>query len=128
MQLIITIFTLLEKLRSNYYWCEISIPLQSCWIMFTVGSVDVMSTEYRPNIGRYFVDAPRPNIGHMSAVYQSTVGDILVNCRWHISQLSVAYQSYVICIGQLLPIHRSSIGQLSAKCRPSVGQVSARYR
>ena len=45
-------------------------------IMFTVRTVDVMSTEYRPSIGRYFVDAPRPNIGHMSAVYQSTVGDM----------------------------------------------------
>ena len=101
-------------------------------IMFTVGTVDVMSTEYRPSIGRYFVDAPRPNIGHMSAVYQSTVGDMSVNCRWHIGQLSVAYQSYVICIGKLLADtsvkYRSSIGQLSAKCRPSVGQVSARYR
>ena len=102
------------------------------WIMFTVGTVDVMSTEYRPSIGRYFVDAPRPNIGHMSAVYQSTVGDMSVNCRWHIGQLSVAYQSYAICIGKLLADtsvkYRSSIGQLSAKCRPSVGQVSARYR
>ena len=100
--------------------------------MFTVGTVDVMSTEYRPSIGRYFVDAPRPNIGHMSAVYQSTVGDMSVNCRWHIGQLSVAYQSSVICIGKLLADtsvkYRSSIGQLSAKCRPSVGQVSARYR
>ena len=100
--------------------------------MFTVGTVDVMLTEYRPSIGRYFVDAPRPNIGHMSAVYQSTVGDMSVNCRWHIGQLSVAYQSYVICIGKLLADtsvkYRSSIGQLSAKCRLSVGQVSARYR
>ena len=106
--------------------------LDSERIMFTVGSVDVTSTEYRPSIGQYFVDAPRPNIGHMSAVYQSTVGDMSVNCRWHIGQLSVAYQSYVICIGQLLADtsvkYRSSIGQLSAKCRPSVGQVSARYR
>ena len=96
--------------------------------MFTVGSVDVMSTEYRPSIGRYFVDAPRPNIGHMSAVYQSTVGDMSVNCRWHIGQLSVAYQSYVICIGQLLADtsvkYRPIIGQVSAKCRPSVGEVS----
>ena len=70
--------------------------------MFTVGSVDLMSTEYRPSIGRYFVDAPRPNIGHMSALYRSTVGDMSVNCRWRIGQLSVAYQSCVICIGQLL--------------------------
>ena len=101
-------------------------------IMFTVGTVDVMSTEYRPSIGRYFVDAPRPNIGHMSAVYQSTVGDMSVNCRWHIGQLSVAYQSYVICIGKLLADtsvkYRSSIGQLSAKCRPSVCEVSTDYR
>ena len=99
------------------------------WIMFTVGTVDVMSTEYRPSIGRYFVDAPRLNIGHMSAVYQSTVGDMSVNCRWHIGQLSVAYQSYVICIGKLLADtsvnYRSSIGQLSAKCRPSVGDLKA---
>ena len=112
-------------------------------IMFTVGTVDVMSTEYRPSIGRYFVDAPRPNIGHMSAVYQSTVGDMSVNCRWHIGQLSVAYQSYVICIGKLLADtsvkyrssigqvsanYRRSVGEVSAKCRRSVGQVSARYR
>ena len=98
--------------------------------MFTVGTVDVMSTEYRPSIGRYFVDASRPNIGHMSAVYQSTVGDMSVNCRWYIGQLLVAYQSYVICIGKLLTDtsvkYRSSIGQLSAKCRRSVGQVSAK--
>ena len=59
--------------------------------MFTVGSVDVMSTEYWPSIGRDFVDAPRPNIGHMSAVYRSTVGDMSVNCWWCIGQLSVAY-------------------------------------
>ena len=101
---------------------------KNIWIMFTLGTVDVMSTEYRPSIGRYFVDAPRPNIGHMSAVYQSTVGDMSVNCRWHIGQLSVAYQSYVICIGKLLADtsvkYRSSIGQLSAKCRPSVCEVS----
>ena len=100
--------------------------------MFTVGSVDVMSTEYRLSIGRYFVDAPRPHIGHMSAVYRSTVGDMSVNCRWHIGQLSVAYQSYVICIAQLLADtsvkYRSIIGQISAKCRPSVGKVWAMYR
>ena len=111
--------------------------------MFTVGTVDVMSTEYRPSIGRYFVDAPRPNIGHMSAVYQSTVGDMSVNCRWHIGQLSVAYRSTigrisVVChmyrqitgryIGQVSVKYRPIIGEVSAKCRPSVGQVSARYR
>ena len=41
------------------------------------------------------VDAPRPNIGHMSVVYRPTVGDMSVNCRSHIGQLSVAYQSCV---------------------------------
>ena len=99
--------------------------------MFTVGTVDVMSTEYRPSIGRYFVDAPRPNIGHMSAVYQSTVGDMSVNCRWHIGQLSVAYQSYVMYrqitgryIGQVSVKYRPIIGEVSAKCRPSVCEVS----
>ena len=118
--------------KDNWQLKYIFFSLENIGIMFTVGTVDVMSTEYRPSIGRYFVDAPRPNIGHMSAVYQSTVGDMSVNCRWHIGQLSVAYQSYVICIGKLLADtsvkYRSSIGQLSAKCRPSVGQVSARYR
>ena len=68
----------------------------------------------------------------MSAVYQSTVGDMSVNCRWHIGQLSVAYQSYVICIGKLLADtsvkYRSSIGQLSAKCRPSVCEVSVTWK
>ena len=97
--------------------------------MFTVGSVDVMSTEYLPSIGRYFVDAPRPNIGHMSAVYQSTVGDMSVNCRWHIGQLSVAYQSYVICIGQLLADtsvkYRPIIGEVSAKCLRGIGDLKA---
>ena len=133
-----------EKIICSYHLLSIKLFVVMCfswfmnmeikkiWIMFTVGTVDVMSTEYRPSIGRYFVDAPRPNIGHMSAVYQSTVGDMSVNCRWHIGQLSVAYQSYVICIGKLLADtsvkYRSSIGQLSAKCRRSVGQVSARYR
>ena len=94
--------------------------------MFTVGTVDVMSTEYRPSIGRYFVDAPRPNIGHMSAVYQSlsvicrsTVGGISVNYRSHISRMSYVSANY-------WPIHRSSIGQVSANYRPSVGQVSAK--
>ena len=97
--------------------------------MFTVGSVDVMSTEYQPSIGRYFVDAPRPNIGHMSAVYQSTVGDMSVNCRWHIGQLSVAYELYVICIGQLLADtsvkYRPIIGEVSAKCWPGIGDLKA---
>ena len=55
---------------------------------------------HRPSIGRYFVDAPRPNIGHMSVVYRSTVSDMSVNCRWHIGQLSVAYQSCVNLAGE----------------------------
>ena len=46
---------------------------------------------HRPSIGRYFIDAPRPNGGHISVVYWSTVGDMSVNCRWHIGQLSLAY-------------------------------------
>ena len=49
------------------------------------------------------VDAPRPNIGHMSVAYRSTVGDTSVNCWWHISQLSVAY--------------RSTVGGISVNCR-----------
>ena len=48
--------------------------------------------DYRPSIGRYFDDAPRLTIGHMSVIYRSTVGDISVNCWWYISQLSVVYQ------------------------------------
>ena len=65
----------------------------------------------------------------MSAVYQSTVGDMSVNCRWHIGQLSVAYQSYVICIGQLLADtsvkYRPIIGEVSAKCRRGIGDLKA---
>ena len=81
-------------------------------IMFTVGnrestdfrsSVDRLSTatstDSRSTVGRLAVDiavdAPRPNIGHMSVVYRQTVGDMSVNCRWHIAQLSVAYRSTV---------------------------------
>ena len=33
-------------------------------------------------------------------VYRSTVGDILVNCRWYIGQLSVTYQSCVNLVGE----------------------------
>ena len=36
----------------------------------------------------------------MSVVYWSNVGDISVNCRWHIGQLSVAYQSCVNLAGE----------------------------
>ena len=65
----------------------------------------------------------------MLAVYQSTVGDMLVNCRWHIGKLSVAYQSYVICIGQLLVDtsvkYRPVIGEMSAKCLRGIGDLKA---
>ena len=55
------------------------------------------------------VDAPRPNIGHMSVAYRSTVGDTSVNCWWHISQLSVAY--------------RSTVGGISVNCRSHISRV-----
>ena len=55
---------------------------------------------YWPSIGQYFVDAPRTNTGHMSVIYRSTVGDISVNCRWHIGQLSVDYQLCVNLAGE----------------------------
>ena len=96
------------------------------------------------------VNAPQPNIGHMSVVYRSTVGDGSVNCRWHIGQLSVAYQSCVsmndilrakpnvfqvtgspVVIGRLCLVsvkYRSSSGGVSAKCRSGIGQVSAKCR
>ena len=36
----------------------------------------------------------------MSVVYRSTVGDISVNCRWYIGQLSVEFQSCVNLAGE----------------------------
>ena len=65
----------------------------------TVGrqSVD-RGIDYRPSIGRYFDDAPRLTIGHMSVIYRSTVGGISVNCRWYIGELSVVYRSTVVRI------------------------------
>ena len=54
--------------------------------------------DYRPSIGRYFDDAPRLAIGHMSVIYRSTVGGISVNCRWYIGQLPVVYRSTVVRI------------------------------
>ena len=36
----------------------------------------------------------------MSVVYRSIVGDMSVNCRWHIGQLSVADQSCVNLAGE----------------------------
>ena len=71
-------------------------------------SVD-RAINHRPSIGRYFVDTPRPNIGHMSVVYRSTVGDMSVSCRWHIGQLSVAY--------------RSTVGRISVNCRSHISRV-----
>ena len=60
-------------------------------------SIDCQSTVDRLSIEGVdiAVDAPRPNIGHMSVVYRPTVGDMSVNCRSHIGQLSVAYRSTV---------------------------------
>ena len=54
--------------------------------------------DYRPSIGRYFDDAPRLTIGHMSVIYRVTVGCISVNCRWYIGELSVVYRSTVVRI------------------------------
>ena len=104
-------------------------PTESIWIMFTVGSVDVMSTEYRPSIGRYFVDAPRPNIGHMSAVYQSTVGQLSVAYRSTIGRISVVCHMYrpITCryIGQVSVKYRPIIGEVSAKCLRGIGDLKA---
>ena len=49
--------------------------------------------DYRPSIGRYFDDAPRPTIGHMSVIYRSTVGGISVNCRSNISRVLIQHVS-----------------------------------
>ena len=74
------------------------------WVMSTEISVDSRSVDseidYRPSIGRYFDDAPRLTIGHMSVIYRSTVGGISVNCRWYIGQLSFEYQSCVNLSGE----------------------------
>ena len=81
-------------------------------IMFTIGRVDrsigrysgrdsddsrsTVSREsvergidYRPSISRYFDDAPRPTIGHMSVIYGSNVGGMSVNCRSNISRVLI---------------------------------------
>ena len=42
-------------------------------------------------------------------MYRSTVGDISVNCRWYISQLSVVY--------------RSTVGGISVNCRSNISRV-----
>ena len=83
-------------------------------IMFTVGNLVDRAINHRLSIGRYFIDAPQPNIGHMSVVYRSTVGDMSVNCRWYIGQLSVVY--------------RSTVGGISVNCRWHIGQLSVAYQ
>ena len=65
--------------------------------------------DYRPSTGRYFDDAPRLTIGHMSVIYRSAVGGISVNCRWYIGQLSVVY--------------RSTVGGISVNCRSNIRHV-----
>ena len=65
--------------------------------------------DYRQSIGRYFDDAPRLTIGHMSVIYWSTVGGISVNCRWYIGELSVVY--------------RSTVGDISVNCRSNISRV-----
>ena len=94
-------------------------------ILFTMGNVDRdigghsgrysgrqsvdSEIDYRPSIGRYFDDAPRLTIGHMSVIYRSTVGGISVNCRWYIGELSVAY--------------RSTVRGISVNCRSNISCV-----
>ena len=73
--------------------------LVESWSIVDRYSVD-RAMNYRPSIGQYFINAPQTNIGHMSVVYKSTVGDISANCGWHIGQLSVDYQSYVNLAGE----------------------------
>ena len=80
-------------------------------------TVDRVSIDSRSTVDRYIdrlavdiaVDAPRRNIGHMSVTYQPTVGDMSVNCGWHIGQLSVAY--------------RSTVGRISVNCRSHISRV-----
>ena len=80
-----------------------------CWSTVDWLSIN-RAINHRPSIGRYFIDAPQPNIGHMSVLYWSTVADMSVNWRWHIGQLSVAYQSCVNLAGESngFPFERSS--------------------
>ena len=89
--------------------------------MFTVGSVDVMSTEYR-SIFRW----------RTSPECRSYVGGTSVNCRWYVGQLSVAYRSTVgrisVVCHMYWPITGRYIGQVSANYRPSVGEVSVTWK
>ena len=71
--------------------------------MSTEISVDIavdIAIDSRSSIGRYFDDAPRLTIGHMSVLYRSNVGGISVNCRWYIGQLSLEYHSFVNLSGE----------------------------
>ena len=55
----------------------------------------------------------------MSVVYRSIVGDMSVNCRWHIGQLSVVDQSCVNLAGESngFPFERlSNVIMLLGKC------------
>ena len=56
---------------------DIAVDSRSIVVRWSVDS----EIDYRPSIGRYFDDAPRLTIGHMSVIYRSTVGGISVNCR-----------------------------------------------
>ena len=55
------------------------------------GKVDISSTH---------LDRISVNCRYTSTEYRPTVGDMSVNCRWHIGQLSVAYQSCVNLAGE----------------------------
>ena len=62
----------------------------------TVDRVSVdRAINHWPSIGRYFVDAPQPNIGHMSGVYRSTVGDIFLSVflAEHVTSTFIVYIS-----------------------------------
>ena len=54
-----------------------------------------MVTKYRPTVGQHFEDASRLSVGHMSVVYWSTVGDILVSCQSNISHVSSIATLYI---------------------------------
>ena len=99
--------------------------------------------DYRPSIGRYFDDASRLTIGHMSVIYRSTVGGISVNCRWYIglgekSAKCRWTKSYIgrdtsgTTIDRVSTECRSTIDRLSTAistdCRPSVDRVSTECR
>jgi len=78
-------------------------------------TVGRLSTDWRSRGGRLLIDSrltvdwqsDKPSAEYWSIFrqrtsteYQSYVGDIWVNCRWCVSQLSVAYQSCVNLVGE----------------------------